>query len=268
MIASPDDLAGLEMLYKIYKPTIRNKSDVAILFTHFTLCIQCRMNCIGVGEETHLVPSEQSEDNCAFLPDGWNKNSKTYVLRYSHESTIYTLSAKEFENGLIIRLADLADKRSSSFVFNVEEHIDRVGKSNNQIKTLIPKAEKLAERLQKQLIKPVLEMSRDSQSSRELGGSTDMNPLSSYSTIYQRNYPYRSDHLASSPSFGLPFTGRSDLHPFGSGDFAGNLFPNTFRNPRGMMPRIYPTTPMSNGRGTSPNFNHLQPPGWGFDDFI
>ncbi|XP_036331545.1 proteasome inhibitor PI31 subunit-like isoform X1 [Rhagoletis pomonella] len=267
MFANPDDLGGLEMLFKIYEPTIQNKSDVAILFTHFTLCIQCRMNCIGLGEENQ-PPPEHSEEHCALLPDGWNEKTKTYALRYSLQDTIYILAAKEFEKRLIINLTESTSKRSSSISLDIDEQICGVEYNRNKLKTLIPKAELLAERLQKQLIKPLLEPNTETRGTREFGRHVDEDIPTLYQTNLPRNYSSIRNNLAPTPYFGLTDVGRRDLDPLARSDFSGNLFTTDFRDPRGMRPRIYPTTPFSNNRGTNPSFSHLQPPGWGNNDFL
>uniref|UniRef100_A0A0A1XIH5 Putative proteasome inhibitor n=1 Tax=Zeugodacus cucurbitae TaxID=28588 RepID=A0A0A1XIH5_ZEUCU len=173
-----NQVGGFELLYKIYEPTIKNKADIVILLTHYTLSMQCGMHCIGLDGAHCSKPTKYSEgQHSALLPVGWNKNNGVYKLYYYLNEELYKLTANSSSKGsLNIRLTNPSNGNTSTFEILLEKLISRKQRGTTPVKVFIPKAEYMVESLKANLVKPVLGWRRQTIINTESNGYLMANP--------------------------------------------------------------------------------------------
>ncbi|CAI9597227.1 unnamed protein product [Staurois parvus] len=114
-MASP----GLELLYALVSPDIRQPQDSLVCFIHWELISQ-GLRCLGKGEK-----AEANEKESERLPDGWASNQELYTMRYANDKTKILFKALKVEDTLIVNVMDMKTEKVSNLTLNVGECIDK-----------------------------------------------------------------------------------------------------------------------------------------------
>lgn len=245
---------GWDLLFKTVETQINNNNDILIALTHFIL-IKSKFRCLGVGDDKTLSDDEESSE---LLPQGWNDSADKYSLRYTLDKNLFILLATKSESILIINLLDVKTKDVSNLALDPN---DLVKSLTGSLKTIMPTAPAVMDRIRKELIEPVFAGSTKAVTTqtptepRRDRRDDDYDPLRIPGPIFRG--PMGND------PFGLPHggIGSGDLDPLGRGG-GGNL---------GVLPRLGPQRgsarfdPFGPGPGVrpNPNFDEFPPPGFG-----
>lgn len=251
------DAFGWDLLFNSIQPHIYKNSDVLMALAHFVL-IKNKFRCLGVGDDKTLSEDEESSE---VLPLGWNDNPEKFSLRYELNKKLYILLATMSEKILIVNLLDVQTKNVSNLALDPKELVKA---QKGSLKTLMPTATAIMDRIRKELIDPVFAGTTKAVTTqtppepRRDRRDDDYDPLRITGPHYT---PGLRGPMGSDP-FGFPHAGigSGDLDPLGRGG-GGSL---------GVLPRLGPQRggarfdPFGPGPGVRPNpdFDEFPPPGY------
>ncbi len=229
---------GWDLVLGSVKADIQGPNDVLVAFVHWKL-LSRGLRVAGLGE--HFTAGEDTTLS-ELLPDEWNKDQSSYVLRYrmaGKEADKYVLRALAADGDLVVSLIRFADEVVHTWTAVVSDSVDG--------KTLKDK-ELLSKALEEKLLKPMFDKKEEEEKKKEeKKDDRPANPERDVDHDPLRIGPPRHPHHGVIPPhpLGPGGLGGSDLDPFGVGGGGGMIFdPRGGRGGgRGGMPRIDPPYP-------------------------
>uniref|UniRef100_A0A182JT18 Proteasome inhibitor PI31 subunit n=1 Tax=Anopheles christyi TaxID=43041 RepID=A0A182JT18_9DIPT len=255
------DLYGLEMLWKLEKGNVADKSDMMMLFVHWFL-VRNGFRNVGVGDDKTLNNIvEQSE----LLPEGWNGNNKSYALRYTMNNELYILHGTLSNDTMIINLLQAKTLQVTNCAFNVDTTIGSI--SDGNFMNMVASIDEQIVRLQTELVKPLHDGGSKTSSTQ-----TTTAPTNAAHAMPQAANPLgHGDILRGGRPLMPGRVGQADLDPLGR--FGGGMILDPLINVRPVRPgmflpgaRIDPIGPFNRPPRPNPHPDHLPPPG--YDDMF
>uniref|UniRef100_A0A0A1XHU5 Proteasome inhibitor PI31 subunit n=1 Tax=Zeugodacus cucurbitae TaxID=28588 RepID=A0A0A1XHU5_ZEUCU len=150
-MASSINISLLWELFDIlHAKNMRNFEDVLVSYTHLNLTALNAFECLGVGEDKTIASDEEGFED---LPDRWNLHGIRYALRYRKHGQLYILLAQKSRDLLVINLFNVQQLKVSNIALNAKECVKQL---NGALRDVLSDAEIIQRRIEDELIKPVL----------------------------------------------------------------------------------------------------------------
>lgn len=134
-------LFGWDLLLKSVDKDVKSNQDLLMCFTHLVL-INNGFKCVGIGDSKNLDGTETKTES---LPNGWQDN---YALRYIYQGRLYTVKGTSLEDGLMINMIRVDERKATVVQLNTRVVITKKGSLDD----MIPQSKELADMIKSQLI--------------------------------------------------------------------------------------------------------------------